>query len=80
MDYIDIYDCFQRTFWKENLDWPNGLEPHAGKKNYRFRETASSSTQAFLTEQEAIDFCTVWNENNAAGRYSLKAEFELRID
>ena len=75
---IDIYDCFQRTWWWENSDWPNGLEPHAGRKNFFFKNTHCKETQSFLTEQEAIDFCTGWNDTHDAGRYSLKAEFELR--
>ena len=39
---IEIYDCFQRTWWKDNSDWPNGLEPHAGRKNYYFKNEIGS--------------------------------------
>lgn len=25
-----LYNVFNRTWWKENPPWPNGLEPEAG--------------------------------------------------
>jgi hypothetical protein len=29
---MSMYKTFIRTWWRPNKDWPDGLEPHAGKK------------------------------------------------
>jgi len=61
------YRIFKRSWWKRNPSWPNGLEPHQGKK----------ITIAFVnTEKEAREFCEEWNRLNPPGRFSIKAEFE----
>jgi hypothetical protein len=61
------YNVFTRTWWKENPDWPNGLEPCAGEKDYI----------AFgLSELEARAMCKELNRDIDPGRYSLKAEYE----
>jgi hypothetical protein len=62
-----MYQIFTRTWWRENEEWPNGLEPWPGRK--RRREVVD-------TEEEAIAYCVEWNANHDPGRYSLKAEFE----
>ena len=75
---IEVYDCFQRTWWKDNADWPDGLEPHAGRKNFYFKNEIGKETHAFFTEEEAVDFCRQWNDTHDAGRYSCKAEYQIR--
>ena len=42
MTEVDVYECFHRTWWKKNNDWPNGLEPHAGRKNFYFKNKFGS--------------------------------------
>lgn len=63
-----MYSVFVRSWWRDNPDWPNGLEPHAGKKKYieRFLES----------EEEAQEICQAYNQMHDAGRYSIKAEYE----
>lgn len=62
-----MYRVFKRRFWKDNPGWPNGLEPHLGRK----------TTIGFAsTEEEARQMCKEYNENNDPGRYSLKAEYD----
>ncbi len=60
------YKAFTRTWWKENIDWPNGLEPSAGKKR---------TIGTFATEIEAMKCCKDYNRAHKAGRLSRKAEF-----
>ena len=61
------YRIFHRTWWKPNPRWPNGLEPHAGKRR----------TIGFAdTEEAARDMCRVWCANHKPGRLSDKAEYE----
>jgi hypothetical protein len=62
------YRVFTRSWWKENPEYPNGLEPHAGPKRYK--------RAVFETEQEAREYCQEWNDLNAGGRLSVKMEFE----
>lgn len=61
------YRCFTRTWWRENPNYPNGLEPSPGKK--RTKATVK-------TEEEAQTFCQDWNRKHAPGRLSLKCEYE----
>ncbi len=75
---IEVFDCFQRTLWNENSYWPKGLEPHAGRKNFFFRNEIGSETHAVFTDEEAVDFCRQWNDTHDAGRYSCKAEYQIR--
>jgi hypothetical protein len=63
-----MFRCFKRTWWKDNPDWPNGLEPEVGVKSY-FRNGS------FDNEHDARQFCRNWNALHQSGRYSLKAEF-----
>jgi len=62
------YRAFTRSWWRVNHDWPDNLEPHAGRKSYWHRE--------FTTEDEVRRFCQKWNHYNKPGRLSVKAEFE----
>jgi len=62
-----MYKVFKRTWWKDNPEWPNGLEPEAGPKQY---------LGWCGSEEDAQRFCKEYNECNDAGRYSLKAEYE----
>lgn len=62
-----MYRVFKRRFWKDNPQWPNGLEPHLGRK---------TTIGYARTEEEAREMCEEYNENNDPGRYSLKAEYE----
>lgn len=63
---MERYTVFTRTWWKRNPTWPNGLEPHCGRKT--ILETG-------LTYEEARRCCTNWNEENKPGTLSRKAEF-----
>jgi hypothetical protein len=62
-----MYEVFTRTWWTENQDWPNGLEPCVGESRTIARNIAS--------ETEAQEIAQQWNATHAAGRYSLKAEY-----
>jgi len=61
------YSVFTRTWWKDNPNWPNGLEPCPGKK------TRKATVD---TAEQARAICQDWNARHKPGRYSLKAEFE----
>ncbi len=61
------YDCFVRTWWRENPEWPDGLEPCPGKKRYIARH---------VTWRDACEICKRWNDAHEPGRLSRKAEFE----
>ena len=60
------YKVFTRTWWKNNPDWPNGLEPHAGRK---------TTIAPANSEEEARGICKRWNESHDPGRLSRKAEY-----
>ena len=62
------YRAFKRTWWRHNPNWPNGLEPYAGRKIFLGK---------FLTEEGARDFCRQWNSSHEPGKLSLKAEYEI---
>jgi hypothetical protein len=63
-----MYNVFTRTWWRYNPDWPNGLEPHLGRKAYIAKNVT--------TEKMAQKLCSEYNDNNDAGRLSRKAEYE----
>ena len=63
---IKNFKIFTRTFWRENPDWPKGLEPHMGKK-----KTIGYAE----TEEKARAFADDYNSTHNPGRYSRKAEF-----
>ena len=61
------FHIFTRNWWKNNPSWPNGLEPHAGRK----------TTLGYAdTQDEARAMCKEYNSTNKPGRLSKKAEFE----
>ena len=61
------FKIFTRTWWRNNPEWPDGLEPHAGRKRMiGFAESAG----------QAIAICKEWNATHKPGRLSRKAEFE----
>lgn len=65
------YTVFTRTWWRENPDYPEGLEPHLGRK--KFLAGADTAEEARKIAQE-------WNRNNNPGRLSRKAEFTETIN
>ena len=62
------YDIFVRNWWKENPDWPEGLEPDGTDKKYL--------AYGIKTREEAIEICQEYNTTHKPGRLSRKAEFE----
>ena len=68
-----MYRVFRRTWWKENPDWPGGLEPCPGKKRY-------IPHARFNTIEEARAYCKKRNKEQKLTerekRLSLKFEFE----
>lgn len=65
---VGKYQVFTRRWWKENAEWPNGLEPDGNA-----RKTIIS--KGIETEQEAINIAKEWNATHKPGRYSVEAEF-----
>ena len=61
------YQTFTRTWWRENPSWPDGREPHAGRKCYYGR---------YGTEEEAREACREWNDTHNPGRLSKKMEYK----
>lgn len=66
MQNENIYTVFIRTWWRANNEWPNGLEPHMGRRKVIARN---------VTMTEAREICKQYNDNNNPGKYSRKAEF-----
>jgi len=62
------YRVFVRNWWRDNKNWPNGLEPHAGRKKIIRKRVE--------TAEEARRICREYNSTHDPGRYSRKAEFE----
>lgn len=63
-----MYVTFTRTWWRQNPDWPNGLEPCPGRRHY--------TGDKYETQAEAREACKEYNEENDAGPLSLKMEYE----
>jgi hypothetical protein len=61
------YRIFTRTWWKNNPNWPNGLEPCPGRK---------TTLDFASTETEARAICQEYNAKHNPGRLSRKAEYE----
>jgi len=59
-----MYTVFHRTWWIRGDKW---REPCAGKKYF---------IGTVKTEEEARTLCTEWNNENAPGELSDKAEYE----
>ena len=62
-----MFKVFTRNWWRENKDWPKGLEPHAGRKY---------TIDTVSTEEEARKICQEYNKTHKPGRLSRKAEYE----
>lgn len=62
-----MYRVFLRDWLKDNPEWPDGLEPCAGEKQY---------IASFDSEIEAQACCKKYNSTHDKGRYSRKAEYE----
>jgi hypothetical protein len=62
-----MYYVFVRDWWKDNPEWPNGLEPCPGPE-----EVIEKYIQ---TEEEARRIAKEYNKTHAPGRLSRKAEF-----
>ena len=62
-----MYTVFVRTWWEKNPKWPNGLEPHLGR-----RKVLRTGVK---TAEEARQICKEWNSENPEGKLSRKAEF-----
>lgn len=61
------YHVFTRVWWKRNAEWPDGREPHMGRK---------TTINYFHTEESARAACKQWNAQNDPGPMSRKAEYE----
>lgn len=62
-----MYRTFIRTWWRENPDWPNGLEPHLGPRHY---------VGEHATEADARKECREYNAKHPPGRLGKKMEYE----
>jgi hypothetical protein len=62
-----MYRVFVRTWWIDNQEWPDGLEPCVGNQRTIARDIE--------TEDAARTIAQEWNATHKPGRYSLKAEF-----
>ena len=60
------WEIFTRTWWKDNPEWPSGLEPCIGP---------SRKIGAASTIEQARLMCEEWNAAHPPGRLSRKAEF-----
>ena len=63
-----MYAVFVRNWWKNNRNWPDGLEPCAGKRRYLQRH--------IKTAEEARAICSQYAKTHKPGRLSRKAEYE----
>lgn len=65
------FTVFTRTWWRENPDYPNGLEPSIGK---------SRTIGRCATEEQAREMCRQYNtttgQTKANRRLSRKAEYK----
>lgn len=65
------YRVFVRNWWRNNPDWPDGLEPDPGARKHTIARRC--------TEDEARQLCREWNEAHKPGRLSRKAEYENEV-
>jgi len=64
------FRTFTRTWWRRNSEWPDGREPHAGRKAYR---------ATYDTEAEAREACKAFNAKPKTKEQkflSFKMEYE----
>lgn len=64
-----MYTVFVRNWWKDNKNWPNGLEPDPTARKYIIYRNVDNEDKAREIAQE-------WNRTHKPGRLSRKAEFE----
>jgi len=62
-----MFKVFVRTWWRDNPNWPNGLEPCVGPSRTIRRHVADESTALAMAQQ--------WNATHKPGRLSRKAEY-----
>jgi hypothetical protein len=66
-----MYQVFSRTWWSRNADWPNGLEPDAGRKR---------NICKVHTMEEAREACADWMATHQFSKedklLGLAAEFD----
>jgi hypothetical protein len=62
-----MFRTFTRAWWRENPAWPNGREPHAGRRTYHGR---------YYNEDEARAACQEYNATHEPGPLSIKMEYE----
>ena len=68
---MQYYTIFHRTWWRDNPEWPNGLEPDIGR-SYKISER-------LCTESEAISYCKIWNDSRANRYGKYRAARMLRL-
>ena len=68
----DMFRTFTRTWWKCNPSWPDGREPHVGRRHYL-------PNGRYATETEARERCRLFNSLHKPGFLSLKAEYESTV-
>ena len=61
------YKVFTRTWWRANDAWPDGKEPHPGRK---------TTLERNCTYAEAQETAQAYNRKHNPGKMSRKAEFE----
>ena len=64
------YRVFKRTWWIDNPEWPNGLEPGPGKRRY-------IRGARFETRREVIDYC---RERNTEPRTAREKRLDLKYE
>ena len=62
------YEIYVRAWWKENKDWPEGLEPNGAA-------VKSSICPRVWSEDIARNICTRYNATHDPGRLGHKAEY-----
>lgn len=62
-----LYTIFVRNWWKENPNWPEGLEPDGAARKRKIDEAE--------TEEEAQVICAEYRRTHSPGRLSRKAEY-----
>jgi|ETNvirome_6_1000_1030641.scaffolds.fasta_scaffold223361_1 hypothetical protein len=67
-----MYEIRVRNWWRENSEWPEGLEPWPTPW-----EKAHLLAKC-NTEEEALAICEEYNTTHKPGRLSRKAEFSDR--
>ena len=61
------YRIFKRHWWRENPDWPDGLEPDAGPKR----------TICYVgSERQAVALCKRFNDQRGYNPLGIMYEYE----